>query len=199
MAKHLSDDIKIDIAIAYEPDILPSRRRIDFVLERKDDSVFIEVKSVHPNQPDNAATWDRYQDMQRYHPENVNVILKEDWLGGMIYSNMFASRSNFLNYTLLFEERLEEARTAKPGPGIIVFCGSGFHWDVSELEDFADYYLLGKHRVDDPFSHMEQHEIKTKRLNLLWNVDHFAYLKRSIYLAEVTEVRFPVRGPLFGR
>lgn len=48
MAKHLLDDETIDGSIAYEPDILPSGRRIDFVLERNDDAVFVEVKSVYP-------------------------------------------------------------------------------------------------------------------------------------------------------
>ena len=200
-AKFLADDGSITGRIAYEPDNLPTGRRIDFVVERpeNEDRLYVEVKSVYPNTPDTDVTWDRYLQLQEYHPENVNFIVEQDWMGGMIYGNTFAARSKFLDYSLAFEERLAEAKQQTPGPGILVFCGSGFHWGVSDLEDFADFYHSGCHRADDPFARMEQHEIESKGLALRRNIDHFSFLKRATLRAEFTRIHFPVVGPGFGR
>ncbi|MEQ8961937.1 MAG: hypothetical protein RLP02_29095 [Coleofasciculus sp. C2-GNP5-27] len=198
-AKYLADDPDIAGSILYEPNILASGRKIDFVVERDDERIYVEVKSVYPNTPDTQGTWERYLQLREHHPDNVNFIVEKDWLGGKIYGNTFASRSKFLSYSLAFEERLAEAREDVAGPGILVFCGSGFHWDVTDLEDFADFYHLAQHRADDPFSQMEQHEIDMNSVKLRRNIDHFAFLKRATCRAEITQVYFPVRGPLAGR
>ncbi len=194
-AKSLVDNDTLTGSISYEPSILASERKIDFVVERDHDRLYVEVKSVYPNTPDSAATWKRYLQLQEYHPDNVNFVVEEKWMGGMIYGNTFASRSKFLDYSLAFEDRLAEANQEVAGPGILVFCGSGFHWNVSDLEDFADFYHQGQHRADDPFAHMEQHEIDTLGVEILRNIDHFAFLKRATCRAEVTQVYFPVKGP----
>lgn len=200
-AKFLADDGTITGNIAYEPDILPSGRKIDFVVVRPEnrDRLYVEVKSVYPETLDTDATWDRYLQLREYHPENVSFVVAKDWMGGMIYGNTFAARSKFLDYSLAFEERLAEAKQEVPGPGILVFCGSGFHWRVSDLEDFADFYHSGRHRADDPFARMEQHEVESKRLELQRNIDHFAFLKRATCRAKFTRIHFPVAGPEFGK
>lgn len=56
-AKFLADDGTIVGQISYEPDILPSGRKIDFVVDRPEDKVFVEVKSVYPDTPDTEASW----------------------------------------------------------------------------------------------------------------------------------------------
>lgn len=198
-AKFLADDQTITGNIAYEPDILPSGRKIDFVVERPEDRLYVEVKSVYPNAPDTDTAWDRYLQLREFHPENVNFVVEQDWMGGMIYGNAFAARSKFIDYSLAFEERLAEAKQEVAGAGILVFCGSGFHWNVSDLEDFSDFYHSGRHRADDPFARMEQHEIKSKGLSLKRNIDHFAFLKRKNFRADLTRMYFPVSGPEFGR
>jgi hypothetical protein len=198
-AKFLGDDQSITGNIAYEPDILPSGRKIDFVVERDEDRLYVEVKSVYPNAPDTDATWDRYLQVRKFHPENVNFVVEQDWMGGMIYGNTFAARSKFLDYSLAFEERLAEAKQEVAGPGILVFCGSDFHWHVSDLEDFSDFYHSGSHRADDPFAHMERHEIESKGHSLKRNIDHFAFLKRGNCRADLTRMHFPVSGPELGK
>jgi hypothetical protein len=118
-------------------------------------------------------------------------------MGGAIYGNVFASRAHFLDYTREFETRLAAAKAIKPGPGVLVFCGTGFAWHQSNLEDFADFYLTGVHRGDDAFALMEQHAIKQKKIKLLRNIDHFAYLRRHAEKPQKEEFHFPIRGPRF--
>jgi hypothetical protein len=96
-----------------------------------------------------------------------------------------------------FETRLAAARAIKQGPGVLVFCGTGFAWHRSNLEDFADFYFTGVHRGDDPFGPMEQHHIEKKRLELLRNIDHFGWLRRHIEKPQLEEFHPRVRGPRF--
>jgi hypothetical protein len=93
---------------------------------------------------------------------------------------------------------LAEAKEIKPGPGILVFCGTGFPWHLSNLEDFVDFYRVGTHRQDDPFALMELHHIEHEKLSLLRNIDHFAFLKRAIEQGKITSFEWPVHGPKFG-
>jgi hypothetical protein len=95
-----------------------------------------------------------------------------------------------------FEERLAAAQAVKPGHGILIFCGTGFTWHKSNLEDFADFYLTGTHRGDRPFALMEQHHIKEEEINLRRNIGHFAFLHRHIEKPETEELHFPIRGPI---
>jgi hypothetical protein len=78
---------------------------------------------------------------------------------------------------------------------VLIFCGTGFAWHKSNLEDFADFYLTGTHRGDDPFALMEQHHIKQKEIKLLHNIGHFAFLRRHIEKPQKEEFHFPIRGP----
>lgn len=194
VAKALADDKTITGSITYEPDFLPSGRKIDFVVDRGVDNLYIEVKTVRPRTADTDEAWEKFIARREYHPENINFIVEKDWMGGAIYGNVFASRAHFLDYTRDFETRLAEAKAIKPGPGVLVFCGTGFAWHKSNLEDFADFYLTGTHRGDDPFAHMEAHSIKQKGIKLLRNVDHFAWLRRRIERPKAEELYFPVRG-----
>jgi hypothetical protein len=114
--------------------------------------------------------------------------------GGAIHGNLFKSRGHFLEYTQVFEERLAAAKAIKPGPGILVFCGTGFAWHKSNLEDSADFYRTGVHREDDVFGPMEDDGIEKKNIKLLRNVDGFAWLRRHIEKPQREEFHFPIRG-----
>jgi hypothetical protein len=65
-------------------------------------------------------------------------------MGAAIFGNSFAARSSFLKYILETEAKLASHVAVQPGRGVLVFCGDGFGWDTSELEDFADFYRLGR-------------------------------------------------------
>ena len=195
VAKVLLDDATITGPITYEPEFLPDGRKIDFVVDRGKDNLYIEVKTVRPRTADTEEAWQKFIARKKHHPDNVNFIVEKEWMGGAIYGNVFASRAHFLDYTREFETRLAAAKAIKPGPGVLVFCGTGFAWHKSNLEDFADFYLTGVHRGDDVFALMEQHTIKRKKIKLLRNIDHFAYLRRHIEKPQKEEFHFPVRGP----
>ena len=197
LAKVLLDDKTITGSIAYEPDLIPDGRKIDFVIDRGDDNLYVEVKTVRPRTADTDEAWHKYLEREQHHPDNVKFIVEKDWMGGAIYGNTFASRAHFLEYTMEFETRLAAARAIKQGPGVLVFCGTGFAWHRSNLEDFADFYFTGVHRGDDPFGPMEQHHIEKKRLELLRNIDHFGWLRRHIEKPQLEEFHPRVRGPRF--
>ena len=198
VAKLLADDPKLTGSITYEPDLLPDGRKIDFVADRGDDNLYVEVKTVHPDVADTEAAWDKYVERRKRHPENADFVAHKDWMGGRLYGNTFASRSRFLEYSRDFETRLGDAKKIKPGPGILIFCGNGVCWHRSNLEDFADFYHASKHRQDDPFALMEQHHIETEKRELLRNIDHFGCVRRPMEQAAATEFVWPVRGPSFG-
>jgi hypothetical protein len=180
VAKVLLEDEGITWPITYEPDLLPDGRKIDFVVDRGADNLYIEVKTVRPRTADTEAAWQKFIARREHHPDNVHFIVNKEWMGGAIYGNVFASRSHFLDYTMDFETPLAAAQAIKPGHGVLIFCGTGFAWHKSNLEDFADFYLTGTHRGDDAFALMEQHHIKQEKIKLLRNIGHFAFLRRQI-------------------
>jgi hypothetical protein len=199
VAKILADDVHLTGTIEYEPNYLPNGQRIDFIAERGNENIYVEVKTVHPRTPDDDAAWQNYLRRREHHPQNVNFVVQRDAMGGALYGDSFSSRSHFLRYTLAFEERLAAAKAIRGGPGIMVFCGNGFAWNISDLEDFADFYRFGRHRGDDPFALMEQHHIEENGLAIRRNVDHFAHVKRAVEQPDRQEFVLPVRGPHFGR
>jgi ribosomal protein L30 len=194
VAKLLIDDPLVTGPITYEPE-LPDGRKIDFVVDRGEDNLYIEVKTVRPRTADTDDAWRKFLGRSKYHPENVNFIVEK--MGGAIYGNVFASRAHFLDYALEFESRLATAKADKNGPGCLIFCGTGFAWRLSNLEDFADFYHQGKHRADDPFGPMEAHSIEKKGIELARNIDHFAFLRRHVEVPGMEKFHYPVRGPRF--
>lgn len=185
------------LKIEYEPNVLPDGRRIDFVVDRGEDNLYVEVKTVRPNISDDDKSWEKYQRRKHYHPKTVDYVVTREGMGGRIYGNAYASRAHFLEYAQSFEARLAAAKDIKSGVGVIVFCGNGFAWRLSDLEDFADFYRTGVHRADDAFGPMEKNHIERSGIKLARNIDHFGYLKRPIDEPE-NKFYFPVRGPKFG-
>jgi hypothetical protein len=196
VAKLLLDDPHVTDPITYEP-ALPDGRRIDFVIDRSADNLSIEVKTVRPRTADTDDAWQKFLERSRHRPEKVNFIVEKEWMGGAIYGNVFASRAHFLDYALEFESRLATAKAVKNGPGCLIFCGTGFAWHLSNLEDFADFYHQGRHRGNDPFGPMETHSIEKKGIKLSRNIDHFAFLRRHVEAPAMEEFHYPVRGPRF--
>ena len=100
-----------------------------------------------------------------------------------------------MEYTREFESRLAVAGETEPGRGVLIFCGNGLDWHVSELEDFADFYRTGHHRPDDPFGKMEAEAIKQEEIEFLRNIAAFGFVKRPTL--SVTEEKWiaDVRGP----
>ena len=58
-AKVLVEDNSITGLITYEPDFLPDGRKIDFVIDRGKDNLYVEVKTVRPRSADSREAWQR--------------------------------------------------------------------------------------------------------------------------------------------
>ena len=77
VAKVLLDDQAITWPITYEPDLLPDGRKIDFIVDRGADNLYIEVKTVRPRTADTDAAWEKFLARRRRHPQNVQVHPRE--------------------------------------------------------------------------------------------------------------------------
>ena len=69
IAKLLAEDPTIAGAITYEPDFLPGGRKIDFVVDRGEDNIYVEVKTVRPRTADTDEAWEKFQKRKQFHPQ----------------------------------------------------------------------------------------------------------------------------------
>jgi hypothetical protein len=116
-------------------------------------------------------------------------------MGATIFGNSFSARASFLKYTVETETKFTLHNAVRPGRCVLVFCGTGFSWHKSELEDFADFYARGQHAADDPFAAMERHSMEKKKIQLTRKLDGFAVVFRGRLSNERFKWIFPVRGP----
>jgi hypothetical protein len=181
----------------YDPAIIPDGRRIDFVVVGASENTYVEVKTVNPQAKDSESGWHNYLTRRGRHLEDTHYIVEKKWMGAQLYGNSFSARSHFLDYAQEFETRLAAATAVRAGRGILAFCGTGWAWHLSELEDFADFYLTGRHRFDDPFGRMEAHGVETNNIELLRNISAFAFVKRGVDRVKPSRCVMPVRGPRF--
>jgi hypothetical protein len=82
-------------------------------------------------------------------------VTARDWMGATIFGNAFTARASFMSYAVETEAKLAAHAAVRAGRAVLVFCGTGFEWDLSELEDFADAYAMSAGRKDGPFADME--------------------------------------------
>jgi hypothetical protein len=196
----LSDPPLHGATIAYETPIPASGSRIDFTVSQPDGrTLYIEVKTVCPRTEDSEATWAHHKRRSAHHPENVHYVVHEGWLGGKLSGDSFSARRSFMTCSRQFEERLAAANQVRPGEGVLLFCGRGIEWHLSNLEDFVDFYRLGVHREGDSFARMEAHDLAERSIELKRNIAKFAYIKRPV--DHVTPERWlsNVQGPMQGR
>ena len=71
VAAVLANDRSLDgRRIEYEPSFLPDNRKIDFVVDRGDDNLYIEVKTVRPKTADTDAAWQKFLHLKGTSSEN---------------------------------------------------------------------------------------------------------------------------------
>ena len=196
----LCDPALHDATIAYETPVAGLNSLIDFTVSCPDGrTMYIEVKTVCPRTKDSEAAWANYETRSVLHPENVRYAVCKDGLGGKLYGDSFSARDRFMDYSQQFEERLAAANAVLPGESVLLICGTGMQWHLSELEDFVDFYRLGVHREDDVFSEMEAHSLAEQSIELKRNIGKFAYIKRPMNHVTPEEWRLHVQGPTQGR
>lgn len=181
--------------LAYEPPIAATEQTIDFLVTLPTDrQVYFDVKSIQPS-PTNS--WERYERVRAggLFTENTELILNENQLGGEIAHDYFATRQRFLEYTLEFEQKIENITNREALSFGLVFCGNGYNWHGDMLEDFADFYMSGKHRPDDLFGNMESYYIKENGITIAHSIDAFCYMERKTPATKPNVFRSGIRGP----
>ena len=158
--------------------------------------IYVDVKTIKPEDKDR---WEQFEKAvnEEWFPENVNVVLSKDGMGGKIWHGMFATRSRMLEYTLELEGKIRESGLqGQANPYFaLALCGAGVHWQEDWLEDFVDFYRNGRHRSDDHFAKVEAHFIKKEKITLDGTVTRFACMKRRQGDVFHTRLNWNVRGP----
>ena len=198
IAKALLDTTKPRFSsLAYEPLLPGCARTIDFRAVAPDGStLYVDVKTIKPEDGDR---WEQFEEAVRedWIPENVNVVLSKEWMGGEIWHWMFAARSRMLEYALELESKIRESGLKGRADTYfaLALCGAGVHWQEDWLEDFVQFYRTGRHRSDDPFAKMETHFIEQEEITLDRTVTRFACMKRRQGELFPTSLNWNVRGP----
>src|SRR6266851_3455249 len=76
--------------VAYEPPLAGTDQTIDFVVTDHSGTLsYIDVKAVRPRLRDR---WDQFERVTRdgLIPENVNIVLTRDWMGGELWHGSYA-------------------------------------------------------------------------------------------------------------
>ncbi len=179
-------------SLSYETPLIGTDRTIDFlVTTTQNRSIYFDVKTVHPDESD---AWARYQSMQEHFTPGAELVLDQDWMGGELAHFFIASRERFLEHTLALEDKIETITNRNDFSYALVFCGDGFRWHETDLEDFADFYRTGRHRPDDHFGAVETHYMNEKGLSFRRRIDSFCYFERPLPEIRRTVFHCNVRG-----
>lgn len=186
------------VSLEYEPALSGTDKSIDFRAVTEDGRVvYIDVKTIKPKPTDR---WDQYERALKegWLPENVKVLLSEEWHGGELWHNMFAARSRMLEYALELEQKITDANLAGDKTTfVLALCGEGFYWHQDELEDFVSFYRTGQHREDDPFREAEAKYIEDQRISLLRSISNFACMRRIQGNIDCKRMNWNVLPPIF--
>ena len=183
--------------LEYEPKLAGTKKTIDLRASLGNGrTVYVDIKTIKPRPRDR---WEQYQRAEKegWFPENVQVGLENNWLGGELWHNMFAARSRMLEYAVELETKIAKAElTAEVGTDIyLALCSDGEHWCKDEYEDFVDFYRTGHHRGDDPFERMEAKYIKDKGISLTRSITRFAYMRCTQGDIDLKRLDWNVRPP----
>jgi hypothetical protein len=183
--------------VSYEPRLEGTNKTIDYLVETTNGQrIFFDVKTIHPEA---KSAWERFKKITDLGllSDNTNLVLDENWMGGEIAHSFLASREKFLDYTIELEAKIDAIQDKGELSFAMVFCGNGYDWLLDQLEDFADFYLSGQHRPDDPFARMEAYSIAEKEIAVKQTIDSFCYLERKIIRTTPCKFSCNVRGPTF--
>ncbi len=183
------------LKLEYEPSFSTCAKRIDFKKTLAEGVViFLDVKTINPN-PQND--WPKYEDAVargRIPPKKLLNIDKK-WLGGEFYHALISGRSKMLDYAVEVEEKITScARDIGSAPVVLVFCTNELKLNITDFENFADFYRTGCHRYDDHFSEMDAHHISEKSISLTRQISRFACFRRGSLDIKPRTVCWDVRG-----
>lgn len=164
--------------LEYEPPLAGYAKSIDYRATNGEVTVYVDVKTIAPKPTDRWDQFVSFEEEGRF-PERVEVFLDEDWLGGELWHNMYASRARMLEHALGLETKISEGKlAAKDTFFVLALCGYEYHWRQSHLEDFVFFYRFGCHGPGDPFSKAETKYIEDKHLLIGRTISRFASMFR---------------------
>lgn len=184
-------------SIAYEPPLPGCAKSIDFRATYDPGwAAFVDVKTIKPQPKDRWEQFERALS-EGWFPQNVTVGLSKEWLGGEIWHAWFAARARILEYTRELERKISECGLAGRQNTVITLalCGTGVDWHKDQLEDFVQFYRIGRHRSDDPFAKVEMHSMRNNKTTLDRTVTRFAYMKRRQGVLFPSRLIWNVQGP----
>jgi len=182
------------VQLDYEPRLPGCAKSIDFQATAEDGMVsYVDVKTIKPDAKDGWKQYERAQ-QEKWLPKRVQVVLSKGCIGGEIWHSMFAARSSMLDYTLKLEAKIAKLSTEN-ARFVMAFCGEGFNWDRSELEDFVSFYFKGRHRDDDPFSQAELKDMKDKGRCFDRTITRFACMSRPQGTVRQRPIHWNVQPP----
>jgi len=185
-------------SLAYEPPLPGCAKSIDFrAVSAEGWMAFVDVKTIKPEPKDR---WEQFEKALRdeWFPQNVILAISKEWMGGEMWHQMFAARARMLEYTLELEGKIRDCGLAGRDNTlfILAFCGAGFHWHESQLEDFVQFYRNSRHRSDDPFAKVETHFIQEQNTTLERTVTRFACMRRRQGEMFPASLNWNVQGPI---
>ena len=184
--------------LEYEPSLEITKKRIDFhVISDKNESYWIEVKTIHPDdlcEEKEKTKWDDYLGKKKYFSPRTDLILDFEFGGGRIWHDYYSVRRHMLDYAEEFEKRIMESSISDSDICILALVGNGYHWRKDHLEDFVSFYH-GYPRPDDTFAKMQAHYIKEKDIQLSRRINKFAYFEHSESSMMFDVVNWNVKSP----
>ncbi len=191
----LSTDAAENLTLHYEPRLANTGQTIDFKVEVPAAGlIYLDVKTIRPENQEGEAAWARYEHVRKYFPENAEIVLAEQFGGGELFHYAFAARTKILEHARQLEAKIATLSPEEVGSCRMVFCSDGYRWHEDALEDFADFYATGHHRPDDPFCEMEAYSIEQNQISLARTIESFCYFERSVISLVPRRFRCGVRG-----
>ena len=192
----LASPVPVFALLEYEPALAGSDQTIDFRATTKSGEIlFVDVKTINPKPTDR---WEQFERAIRegWLPQQVQVTLRKEWLGGEIWHNMFAARSRMLEYTLELEAKIRDYKLDSGKASFaLALCGEGFNWHADELEDFVAFYRTGGYLAPDPFSRAEARDMSDKKTVLDRTIERFACMKRAQFDVRQRRLNWNVMPP----
>ncbi|HDH01247.1 MAG TPA: hypothetical protein ENG80_05505 [Nitrospirae bacterium] len=184
------------IALEYEPPLIDCAQSIDFRAIAEDESaVYVDVKTIKPSPKDR---WDQFERAikERWFPENIEVMMSKEWLGGELWHSKFTARSRMLKYTLELEQKINDSTFTEDNYIFaLALCCDGFSWHHDELEDFVHYYYSGSYRFDDPLADVQSRYMDEKGLAFRQTISRFVYVQRSWWDVQHKRINWNVQPP----
>jgi hypothetical protein len=123
--------------LIYEPPVTLPGQSIDFLLSYRGQRYYFDVKTVWPRNPEDAKLkWKKYEEMRSLFPDNADLLLAEEWMGGEFWHFFSSARAKFLDHVLALERKVATLPKRRAWLSewyfvAIEFAGDATNWKIS--------------------------------------------------------------------